>query len=221
MFDGLNMSLGNLSRLSDAQTRSISAENFTGEKGQGGMATDGTGPAARELGQGWKVSPCISIAANSTVTLADIEGPGAIQHIWITVAPQWWRSLVLRVYWDDEETPSIETPLGDFFCNGWSVRCNITSLPVAVNPAGGFNCYWEMPFRKHARITVENLAPDADRRLLLPDHLYPDRRPGRRGLFSRPVAAQQSAALHGGPYPAGRRQGPGALRRHVHRVGRQ
>jgi hypothetical protein len=161
MFNGLNMSLGNLSRLSNAQTRSISAENFTGAKGQGGMATEGAGSGpARELGQGWKVSPCISVPVTATVTLADIEGPGAIQHIWITVAPQWWRSLVLRVYWDDEATPSIETPLGDFFCSGWNVRCNVSSLAIAVNPAGGFNSYWEMPFRRHARITLESLAPE-------------------------------------------------------------
>lgn len=160
-FNGLNMNLGNLSRLSSAQTRSISAENFTGAKGQGGMATDGieSGPA-RELGQGWKVSPCISVAPHQTVTLAEIEGSGAIQHIWITVAPVWWRKLVLRFYWDSESTPSIEVPLGDFFCNGWGVRCNISSLAVAVNPAGGFNCYWEMPFRQRARITLENLSPE-------------------------------------------------------------
>ncbi|MFO7321733.1 MAG: DUF2961 domain-containing protein [Chloroflexota bacterium] len=161
MFNGLNMHLGNLSRLSNAQTRSISPENFTGEPGKGGMATEGTGArAARDLGQGWKVSPSIHIEPNQTVTLAEIEGPGAIQHIWLTVHPEWWRKLVIRFYWDEEETPSIETPLGDFFCNGWGVRCNVSSLAVCVNPAGGFNCYWEMPFRKSARITLENLSPE-------------------------------------------------------------
>ncbi len=160
-FNGLGLHLGNLSRLSTAETRSISAENPTGEKGRGGMATEGTGAgAARELGRGWKVSPSINIAGNETATLAEIEGPGAIQHIWLTVHPQHWRSLVLRIFWDDEETPSVETPLGDFFCSGWGERCNVSSLPVSVNPAGGFNCYWEMPFRQRARITVENLSPD-------------------------------------------------------------
>src|SRR5215213_5819929 len=160
-FNGLGMGLGTLSRLSGAQTRSISAENPTGEPGQGGMATEGTGAIpARELGQGWKVSPSIELAGGETVTLADIAGPGAIQHIWLTVHPRNWRSLVWRIWWDDEETPSIETPLGDFFCNGWGERCNVSSLPVAVNPAGGFNCYWEMPFRRRARISVENLSPD-------------------------------------------------------------
>jgi hypothetical protein len=160
-FNGLGMGLGNLARLSNAQSRSISAENFTGEKGKGGMAVEGTGAGvSRELGQGWKVSPSIRIAPQSTVTLADIEGPGAIKHIWLTVFPDYWRCLILRIYWDDEETPSIEVPLGDFFCNGWCVRSNVSSLPVAVNPAGGFNCYWEMPFRKHACITIENLIPN-------------------------------------------------------------
>ncbi len=89
-FNGLGMGLGTLSRLSGAQTRSISAENPTGEPGRGGMATEGTGAIpARELGQGWKVSPSIEIAGGETVTLADIAGPGAIQHIWLTVHPQY------------------------------------------------------------------------------------------------------------------------------------
>ncbi|HSV72209.1 MAG TPA: glycoside hydrolase family 172 protein [Chthonomonadales bacterium] len=161
-FNGMGLGLHNISRLSDAVTRSISAENFDGSKGSGGMAMPPRGPngqpmgAARELGQGWKVSPCISLQPRATVGV-EIEGPGAIQHIWITCHPDWWRRLVLRVYWDGEETPSIETPLGDFFCMGWCQRANVNSLPIAVNPAGGFNSYWEMPFRRSARITVENL----------------------------------------------------------------
>jgi hypothetical protein len=161
-YNGLSLNLGNLSRVSNAETRSISAENFTGEKGKGAMATEGIGAvSARELGHGWKISPCITIPPSATVTLAEIEGPGAIQQMWFTVFPKFWRNLILRIYWDGEETPSVEVPLGDFFCNGWCTRTNVTSLPVAVNPAGGFNCYWEMPFRRHARITVENLIPDA------------------------------------------------------------
>lgn len=159
--DSVSIGLHNVWRLSSAKTRSISAENFTGEKGKAGMATDGTGAnAARDLGQGWKVSPSIHIPANSTVTLAEIEGPGAIQHIWNTVHPSFWRRLVLRVYWDGEATPSIKTPLGDFFCNGWCQRCNVNSLPIAVNPAGGFNSYWTMPFRQSARITLENISDE-------------------------------------------------------------
>ncbi len=160
-FDGLHLNLGNLSRLSRAKTRSISAENFTGEKGKAGMATEGTGAAcARDLGQGWKVSPSVAIEAHALFTMAEIKDQGAIQQIWITTHPKNWRTTILRMYWDGEETPSVETPLGDFFCSGWCERANIRSLPVAVNPAGGFNSYWEMPFRKSARITLENLADE-------------------------------------------------------------
>ncbi len=157
-FNGLGMGLGNLSRLSRAKTRSISAENFDGAKGKGGMATEGTGAnCARELGVGWKISPSIMLQPESTFTLAEIDGPGVIQHIWMTCFPAHWRSLVIRMYWDDEATPSVEVPYGDFFCNGWNERCNVNSLPIAVNPAGGMNSYWEMPFRKSAKITIENL----------------------------------------------------------------
>jgi hypothetical protein len=160
-FDGLNLNLGNLSRLSDARTFSISAENFTGAKGKAGMASDGTGAlAARDLGVGWKISPCIHIPAGATVTLADIEGPGAIQHFWMTCFPTHWRQLVLRFYWDHEESPSVEVPLGDFFCNGWCERSNVNSLPIAVNSSGGFNSYWQMPFRQHARVTLENITDE-------------------------------------------------------------
>ena len=83
-FNGLDLNMGNLYRLSDAQSRSISPENFTGEKGKGGMATleEGTAAnAARDLGQGWKVNPYIFIEPGKEFTLADIQGEGAIQHI--------------------------------------------------------------------------------------------------------------------------------------------
>jgi len=163
-FNGLGMNLGNLARLSDAETRSISPENFTGEKGKGGMATEGTNAAAaRDLGQGWKVSPSIDIAAGQTFTLADIEASGAIQHIWMTPTGE-WRKSILRIYWDDQENPSVECPVGDFFCMGWEKYAQLTSLAVCVNPGSAFNCYWEMPFRKRCRITMTNLA-DAKMRL--------------------------------------------------------
>ena len=155
------MGLGNLSRLSDAQTRSISAENFTGEKGRGGMATEGTGAgAARDLGRGWKVSPSVDIGAGETFTLADIRSAGAIQHLWITTHYRNWRGLILRFFWDGDESPAIEVPLGDFFCNGWCEFSQVSSIPVAVNPNGGFNSYWEMPFREGARITLENVSEE-------------------------------------------------------------
>ena len=149
--------MGNLARLSHAKTRSISPENFTGEKGKGGMSTDGPAAgAARDLGQGWKVSPYIHIEPGKTFVLAEIEGPGAIQQIWMTPTGN-WRFSILRFYWDGEESPSVEVPVGDFFANGWGEFAQVTSLPVCVNPANAFNCYWEMPFRKSCKITMENL----------------------------------------------------------------
>ncbi|MCJ7735700.1 MAG: DUF2961 domain-containing protein, partial [Anaerolineae bacterium] len=161
-FDGLGLHLGTLARVSNAQSRSISAENPTGGKGQGGLASEGTcAEAARELGRGWKVSPSIPLEPESTVVLADIDGPGAIQHFWITPFPPLalLRRLILRIYWDDEPQPSVEVPLGDLFCNGWCHHCDVNSLPVVVNPSRSFNSYWEMPFRRHARITLENTSP--------------------------------------------------------------
>ena len=111
-FNGLYLDLGNLPRLSHAKTRSISPENFTGEKGKGGMATEGTGAhAARDLGQGWKISPSVQIEAQKTFTLAEIEGPGAIQQIWMTPTGN-WRYSILRFYWDGETEPSVEVPVG-------------------------------------------------------------------------------------------------------------
>ena len=155
-FNGLGMHLGNLSRLSKAKTRSLSAENPTGEKGKGGMAVEGVSShCAKGLGQGWKVNPYLRIDPGATATLADLAGPGAIQQIWMTLG-QAWRNDILRFYWDNEPTPSIECPAGDFFCCGWGRYAQVNALPVNVNPGSAFNCFWEMPFRKHCRITLEN-----------------------------------------------------------------
>lgn len=159
-FNGLNMGMGNLSKLSNAKTRSISPENFTGEKGKAGMATEGTGSGpSRELGRGWKVSPSVRIKAGQTFTMGEINGSGAIQHIWLTPTGN-WRFLIFRMYWDGEEQPSVECPVGDFFACGWGQYAQVSSLPVCVNPGSAFNCYWSMPFRKSAKVTIENIAPE-------------------------------------------------------------
>jgi len=143
--------------LVNGKTRSICAENVDGAKGAGAREVPPPGEgAAGDLGKGWKVRPCITLPKESITTLADIAGPGLVQHIWITVDPRAYRDCILRMYWDGEDTPSVEVPLGDLFCNGHARRCNIVSLPINVNPSGGFNSYWPMPFRKSAKITVEN-----------------------------------------------------------------
>ncbi len=154
----LDMGMGNLPLLSDAKTRSIGPENFTGEKSKGGMAELGQGTAsnaARELGRGWKVNPYIHIEPNQTFVLADINGPGSIQHIWMTPAGD-IRLNILRFYWDGETTPSIECPVGDFFACGLGEYAQVTSLAVCVNSKSGFNCYWPMPFKKKCKVTMTN-----------------------------------------------------------------
>src|SRR6266540_853208 len=156
MWNGLGVGLANVWRLADAETRSISPENFTGEKGAGGMPTEGTGAgAARDLGRGWKISPSVSIEPGETFVMADIEGSGAIQHIWLTPTGG-WRNQILRFYWDDDPRPAVECPVGDFFACGWGEYAQVSSLAVCVNPGRSFNCYWEMPFQRRARITITN-----------------------------------------------------------------
>ena len=152
----MNFGLGSLPLLSNAKTRSICAENPRGEVGGAAKEMPQPTDPGAELGQGWKIRPCITLPKQSTTTLAEITGPGTIQHIWITADPKSYRDCILRFFWDGEETPSVEVPLGDFFACGHALRYKVNSLPVAVNPSGGFNSYWPMPFRKSCTITVEN-----------------------------------------------------------------
>ena len=153
--------LGHLTRLSPAVSRSISPENFRGAKGAGGMATDGPAAhAARGLGQGWKISPYVRIEPGASFELADIAGSGVIQHLWMTMAGGKWRHTILRAWWDEQEQPSIESPVGDFFANGWERYAPVSSLAVCVNPGRAFNCYWPMPFRRRARFALENLSDE-------------------------------------------------------------
>ena len=157
----MTTNLSNLFMLSENISRSISAENPHGEKGKGAMEipADEANPAF-DLGRGWKVRPCIQIGSGETYEIAHIEGPAMIKSMWMTCFPEASRWLLLRIYWDGEEAPSVEAPLGDFFCSGWNTPPFVASLPINVNPAGGYNCYFPMPFRKSARITVENVSRD-------------------------------------------------------------
>jgi hypothetical protein len=160
-WNGLGVGLSNVWRLADAETRSISPENFTGQMGGGGRATLGTGASyARDLGTGWKISPSVRVEPGETFVLADIEGSGAIQHIWLTPTGG-WRNQILRMFWDDDPQPAVECPIGDFFASGWGEYAQISSLAVCVNPGRSFNCYWEMPFQSRARITLTNESEEA------------------------------------------------------------
>ena len=161
MYNGQGSNLSRLTVLSDAKTYSVSPENFTGEKGLGGAAETGTGEfPARELGRGWKISPSVILAPHSEFTMAEIEGEGIVKHIWLTLDSRFWRSVIFKIYWEGEEKPAVYTPIGDFFCNGWCEPTLVDSLAVTVNPRGGFNSYFEMPFRRRAKIVAENLSPE-------------------------------------------------------------
>ncbi len=155
------MNLSQIYLLADAETRSISAENPTGEKAGGARAVPDADNPAAELGRGWKVRPCITLPAGQNVNIAQIQGPGLIQHIWITVHEKAYRDLILRMYWDGEESPSVCSPLGDFFAEGHGLRYPVNSLMMTVNPSGGFNSYWPMPFHRQARIDIENRSDEA------------------------------------------------------------
>jgi len=171
--------------LREGRSRSINWENQTGEKGKGGMAASG-------LGASRKGSPCIPLVkAGETVTLAETAGPGVIQHIWMTVTNQAsprnryiLRDLVVRIYWDGESAPSVESPLGDFFCCGFGVSYLVNSMPVAVNPTRGFNCYFPMPFHKSMKITLENQCDeDVNAFFYQVDYCLLDKLPENTGYF--------------------------------------
>jgi len=162
---GLPFDAANLFALTDAETRSVSAENPDGTKSGGAQAVPGDdrhcATAARKLGKGWKVRPCLlDIKPGERMTLADLRGPGVMQHFWCTVHPAHLRCIRLRVYYDDQKHASIETPLGDFFANGVDGLAKVTSIPVAVNPRAGMNSYWPMPFRTRLLVEIVNDGPE-------------------------------------------------------------
>jgi hypothetical protein len=147
--------LANIALIKTGKSRSISAENPKGECGAGGKESSNLGP-------GRKGRPCIILPQGKETIIAEIEGPGTINHFWITCAQNGekgyyiLRDLILRIYWDNADFPSVEVPLGDFFCCGFGARSKVTALPIVVNPTGGMNCYFPMPFHKAAKITIEN-----------------------------------------------------------------
>jgi len=154
--------LESLFLLSDAESKSISPENLSGEKGMGSRVEleDGSAKiAAANLGKGWKVNPYIVVNPGETITMGAADGPGVVNHIWMTIGNTVeYRDTILRIYWDDEPTPSVESPVGDFFASGWGQGEEplIGSGPIVVNSRSGFNSFWQMPFRSKFRITMEN-----------------------------------------------------------------
>ena len=140
-----------LYRIKNRQSFGFSAENPTGQKNGGTKGKDCE-----------KLSPCIQIAPGETVTLCDTDGPGMITHIWFTGYVG--HSFVMRIYWDNEEFPSVEAPISAFFGCAYDENFKdrdgnyivLNSAKILTAPGRGFNSYWEMPFAKHCRITMEN-----------------------------------------------------------------
>jgi hypothetical protein len=152
---GWSSQLSNIWRLSSVQTRSISPENPSGGKGMGAREEPGPTSHARFLGRGWKVRPSVQIPVGTTFTLGEMEGPGCVQQMWMTMRGT-ARHAILRIHWDGQAAPSVECPVGDFFASGWSEFAQVSSLAVCVNPSRGYNCYWPMPFRERCKVTLEN-----------------------------------------------------------------
>src|SRR6266545_1469326 len=135
------------------ESRSISFENTTGERGAGGRM-------ASPLGVGRKGAPLKRIAAGETETLCDITGSGTIRHIWMTGTfkdkQKMLRSIIVRAWWDNQDHPSIEAPLGDLM---GLAHARVTAYQSAVHSVGSnaaLNLWLPMPFRKHAKITFTN-----------------------------------------------------------------
>ena len=140
-----------LYRIKNRQSFGFSAENPTGQKNGGTKGKDCE-----------KLRPCIKIAPGETVTLCDTDGPGMITHIWFTGYVG--HSFVMRIYWENEEFPSVEAPISAFFGCAYDENFKdrdgnyivLNSAKILTAPGRGFNSYWEMPFAKHCRITMEN-----------------------------------------------------------------
>jgi hypothetical protein len=135
---------------SNLESRSISAENKTGAKGQGGKDWNGR-----------KGSPCyLHLKPGESYIFCQIEGPGVIRHIWMTIVDEGalkMRNVILRFYWDDQTTPSVEAPISDFFGNSHGRLSPFDSEFLTVaEKQGGFNCYFPMPFKKKAKLLVQN-----------------------------------------------------------------
>ena len=100
-----------------------------------------------------------NIVPGETVTLAEMDGPGEITHMWFTVyskEPNWPRKLMFKMFWDGEDSPSVEAPIGDFFGLGHGMLYHYVSAPFVIASQYGLNCYWPMPFAKSARIEISN-----------------------------------------------------------------
>ena len=139
---------------SEVQSRSISFENPTGEPGMGGQEASNLGPGRK--GAAWR-----RIEPGETVELANIEGPGTLRHIWMTLGnrePNTFRSMVIRMWWEDQSHPSVESPLGDFFGFAHGKVAPYQSVAHSLGVNAAMNIWLPMPFTDRARVTLTNEA---------------------------------------------------------------
>ena len=198
-----------LDNLVKLQSRSISFENPTGAPGEGGKA-------ASNLGVGRKGAPARTIKPGEEVQLCDIEGPGTIRHIWMTTArdPVAQRAMLIRVWWDDQEHPSIECPIGDFFGFAHGKIMPYQSAVHSVGSTGGRNIWLPMPFAKRAKFTFPNEGEKAVPLFYQIDYTIGDKHPASVGrlhvLFRRenPTTEKQDFEL----LPHGRTRGVSSAR---------
>lgn len=172
-------------------SRAISWENRSGAVGAGGQSKDGR-----------KGSPCIPLVANGeTVTLMDVGGCGVIRHIWLTIpdrSPEALRNMILRMYWDDSAVASVEAPLGDFFGIAHGQTAPLTTAYTTMTLGRGFNCYFDMPFRKHAKVTIQNDLPDGRKMEALffqIDYELRDSLPSNTGYFHAQFRRQNPTVM--------------------------
>ncbi|MBE3143130.1 MAG: DUF2961 domain-containing protein [Planctomycetes bacterium] len=158
------------------ESRSISFENPTGEKGKGGMTKS-------KIGVGRKGLPSKEFRPGQTYTLCDINGPGVIRHIWVTVRKnvETLQGIVIRGYWDGQEQPSIEAPLGAFFGIMHGKVGAHQSAVHSVNSDAGMNIWLEMPFAKQAKITLTNESTKGTPLFYYIDYTLEDKLPAKFG----------------------------------------
>lgn len=177
--------MNNYCMIQNSKTFAFSAENPTGVRAGGSQGGDCT-----------KLRPTVTIPAGETVTLVDAAGPGVIQHMWFTGYVG--HHFIIRMYWDDQEYPSVEAPLSAFFGCAYDENFVdrdgkypvLNSAMMLVAPGRGYNSYFEMPFHKRARITMETVVTRMKSSFILSPELI--RRFRRRLVISMPPIAKST-----------------------------
>lgn len=154
--------MGSLAKRIDGRSMRASSTMRAGADGKYDSKAFPTGDLTEKSNyDNFRVNP------GETHVLMDVKGPGVITHMWMTFLgpePQGWakngsanhQDMLLRIYWDGNPRPAVEAPVGDFFANCFGKRSEVVSLPVIVDDADSYNCFWNMPFHKSAKVEIVN-----------------------------------------------------------------